>query len=202
MADNKALQGNKNEVHEEQKKTGMKFGSELKTPVQHKDTVKEIYQGHSNCSNCGKMCSSHRSRRDTSSDDSSSSGSNSSYVSADEETASSSLENNSNILPGKKSIIDGSKTISQIIQLKKQQRNSSKPQYFRADELWENETHAYRLNETAAVASKDECSEYIFHVQRRFDCNGKYLETVYQRLVFECVMMCDLMVFTWQRSIF
>ncbi|CAD6593318.1 MAG: hypothetical protein ASARMPRED_007276 [Alectoria sarmentosa] len=185
MADNKALQGYENEIHEEQKKTGMKFGSELKTPVQHKDTVKEIYQG-----------------RDTSSDDSSSSGSNSSYVSADEETASSSLENNSNILLGKKSMIDGSKTISQIIELQKQQRNSSKPQYFRADELWENETHAYRLNETAAVASKDECSEYIFHVRRRFDCDGKYLETVYQRLVFECVMMCDLMVFTWQRSIF
>ena len=61
---------------------------------------------------------------------------------------------------------------------KKSKKASSKPQYFRADELWDRQIHAYKLQETAAAADEDEYGEYIFHVRRRFDWEGKYADTV------------------------
>lgn len=51
-------------------------------------------------------------------------------------------------------------------------------QYFRADELWDYDIHAYRLTETMATTSEDDHGEYVFHVRRRFDCEGQYLETL------------------------
>ena len=54
--------------------------------------------------------------------------------------------------------------------------SSTKPQYFRADELWDREIHAYKLTETAEAADEDEYGEYSFHVRRRFDWEGKYTD--------------------------
>lgn len=46
------------------------------------------------------------------------------------------------------------------------------------DELWDDEIHAYRLNETRDSTSKDAYGEYVFHVRRRFDYEGQYLGTL------------------------
>lgn len=58
------------------------------------------------------------------------------------------------------------------------EERDAKPQYFRADELWDDEIHAYRLTETRDTTSKDAYGEYVFHVRRRFDYEGQYLETL------------------------
>ena len=65
--------------------------------------------------------------------------------------------------------------------VKHTKKSSAKPQYFRADELWDQEIHAYKLTETAAAADKDEYGEYSFHVRRRFDWEGKYSDVCLSR---------------------
>ena len=60
----------------------------------------------------------------------------------------------------------------------KHARRSGKPQYFRGDELWDREIHAYKLTATAEAVEDDEYGDYAFHVRRRFDWEGKYSDTV------------------------
>ena len=55
-------------------------------------------------------------------------------------------------------------------------KGSSKPQYFRGDELWDREIHDYRLTPTSERVEEDDYGEYIFHVRRRFDWEGKYTD--------------------------
>ena len=77
---------------------------------------------------------------------------------------------------------------------KASRKTSTKPQYFRGDELWDREIHAYRLRETADMSEQDDFGEYIFHVRRRFDWEGKYVDTLIDikskalRLVLQDVM--------------
>ena len=130
------------------------------------------------------MRSSLKSRRNTSSDDCFSSESDFSSASADLKTTNTlSSENESSLCEEKESKNHKLKTVLQQGQLQEQRqpnlrRSSSKPQYFRADELWDDEVHAYKLTETVAATDQDEYGECIFHVRRRFDYDGKYIETV------------------------
>ena len=54
--------------------------------------------------------------------------------------------------------------------------SSSKPAYFRGDELWDREIHDYRLTPTSERVDEDDYGDYVFHVRRRFDWEGKYTD--------------------------
>ncbi|MCJ1431655.1 hypothetical protein MMC27_001010 [Xylographa pallens] len=60
----------------------------------------------------------------------------------------------------------------------KKKIDPSNPDYFRVDQLWDKTIHNYKLTETADRSNEDEFGEYIFHVRRRFDWEGKYSDTV------------------------
>ncbi|MCJ1282180.1 hypothetical protein MMC26_001503 [Xylographa opegraphella] len=60
----------------------------------------------------------------------------------------------------------------------KKKVDPSNPDYFRVDQLWDKTIHNYKLTETADRSNEDEFGEYIFHVRRRFDWEGKYSDTV------------------------
>jgi len=59
-----------------------------------------------------------------------------------------------------------------------QNESSFESQYFRVDELWDDDVHAYKLIETVAPPGKAEHDEYIFYIRRSFDFDSKYIETV------------------------
>ena len=52
------------------------------------------------------------------------------------------------------------------------------PQYYRVDELWDNFIHDYKLVETRKATDAQYHGVYAFYVRRRFDCEGRYLETM------------------------
>ena len=52
------------------------------------------------------------------------------------------------------------------------------PQYYRVDEVWDNFIHDYKLVETRKVTDAQDHGDYAFYVRRRFDCEGRYLETM------------------------
>ena len=52
------------------------------------------------------------------------------------------------------------------------------PQYYRVDELWDNHIHDYKLVETRKATDPQDHGDYAFYVRRRFDCEGRYLETM------------------------
>ena len=51
------------------------------------------------------------------------------------------------------------------------------PRYYRVDELWDNRIHNYKLVETRKATDTQDHSDYAFYVRRRFDSEGRYLET-------------------------
>lgn len=59
-------------------------------------------------------------------------------------------------------------------------RNSKPPQleFKRVDQVWDSKIHNYRLQDTARNTSSSQYSEFIFHVRRTFDWEGKYKTTV------------------------
>jgi hypothetical protein len=173
----KGFQSSKNEVPTEQRNTDAKSTEELKTLVEIEDATKETSQKHGKC---GKTRGSPNSRRNTSSDDCSSSESGSSSASTDFETGDTL---SSSLREDKFSKKHKSKAVLQQGQLQEQRQpharqSLSKPQYFRVDELWDDEVHAFKLTETVAATDEDKHGESIFQVRRRFDYDGKYTETV------------------------
>lgn len=51
------------------------------------------------------------------------------------------------------------------------------PRYYRVNELWDNRIHNYKLVETRKATDTQDHSDYAFYVRRRFDSEGRYLET-------------------------
>jgi hypothetical protein len=60
----------------------------------------------------------------------------------------------------------------------KKRNKSSKLDYKRVDQVWDNTIHNYKLQDTAESATDAQYEEYLFHVRRTFDWEGKYKTTM------------------------
>ncbi|KAI9762033.1 MAG: hypothetical protein M4579_000669 [Chaenotheca gracillima] len=61
---------------------------------------------------------------------------------------------------------------------KKKRKRASKLEFKRVDQLWDRTIHNYKLTDTAEDADADEYDQYIFTVKRKFDWEGKHVDTV------------------------
>ncbi|KAI0016091.1 hypothetical protein F4780DRAFT_713665 [Xylariomycetidae sp. FL0641] len=53
-----------------------------------------------------------------------------------------------------------------------------KNDYRRVDQVWDSQLHNYKLQDTAETAGDSQHSEYLFHVRRTFDWEGKFKSTI------------------------
>ncbi|KAF3065892.1 putative aaa family atpase protein [Daldinia childiae] len=51
-------------------------------------------------------------------------------------------------------------------------------EFKRVDQVWDSQIHNYKLQDTAEDASSSQYDEYLFHVRRTFDWEGKYKTTI------------------------
>ncbi|KAI1646660.1 uncharacterized protein F4817DRAFT_316662 [Daldinia loculata] len=51
-------------------------------------------------------------------------------------------------------------------------------EFKRVDQVWDSQIHNYKLQDTAENASSSQYDEYLFHVRRTFDWEGKYKTTI------------------------
>lgn len=75
-------------------------------------------------------------------------------------------------------------------QKQKHRRNKGRPEFKRVDHVWDNNLHSYKLQDTAEVSPDTQYDEYIFHVRRSFDWEGKYKNThvdIKSKLLRECL---------------
>ncbi|KAI0846684.1 hypothetical protein F5Y00DRAFT_139136 [Daldinia vernicosa] len=61
--------------------------------------------------------------------------------------------------------------------------HNSKPvaqrlEFKRVDQVWDSQIHNYKLQDTAENANSSQYDEYLFHVRRTFDWEGKYKTTI------------------------
>lgn len=66
----------------------------------------------------------------------------------------------------------------------------TKLDYKRVDQVWDNTIHNYKLQDTAEGASDAKYDEFLFHVRRTFDWEGKYKATlvdIKSKLLRECL---------------
>ncbi len=77
-------------------------------------------------------------------------------------------------------ILDGKHQQQQQKLLKQQKRHhkSARLDYKRVDQVWDNTIHNYKLQDTAEGTTDAQYDEYLFHVRRTFDWEGKYKQTV------------------------
>ncbi|KAI0173188.1 hypothetical protein GGR52DRAFT_590370 [Hypoxylon sp. FL1284] len=55
---------------------------------------------------------------------------------------------------------------------------SQRRSYKRVDQVWDSQIHNYKLQDTAENTNNSQYDEYIFHVRRTFDWEGKYKNTI------------------------
>ncbi|KAI2605622.1 hypothetical protein GGR54DRAFT_633463 [Hypoxylon sp. NC1633] len=51
-------------------------------------------------------------------------------------------------------------------------------EFKRVDQVWDSQIHNYKLQDTAENANNSQYDEYLFHVRRTFDWEGKYKTTI------------------------
>ncbi|KAG9496850.1 hypothetical protein J7337_011638 [Fusarium musae] len=64
------------------------------------------------------------------------------------------------------------------------------PAFKRVDQVWDNSIHNFKLQDTADTDTDSQYDEYIFHVRRKFDWEGKHAATVVDiksKLLRECL---------------
>lgn len=64
------------------------------------------------------------------------------------------------------------------------------PTFKRVDQVWDNSIHNFKLQDTADTDTDSQYDEYIFHVRRKFDWEGKHVATVVDiksKLLRECL---------------
>ncbi|KLU82438.1 AAA family ATPase [Magnaporthiopsis poae ATCC 64411] len=69
-------------------------------------------------------------------------------------------------------------------------RKASRLEYKRVDQVWDNNIHAYKLQDTAETSTDAQYDEYLFHVRRSFDWEGKFKHTfidIKSKLLRECL---------------
>ncbi len=73
---------------------------------------------------------------------------------------------------------------------KKKRPKASKLDYKRVDQVWDDTIHNYKLQDTAERTVDAQYDEFIFHVRRTFDWEGKYKTTIVDiksKLLRECL---------------
>ncbi|PFH57905.1 hypothetical protein XA68_14426 [Ophiocordyceps unilateralis] len=73
---------------------------------------------------------------------------------------------------------------------KKTTQKGSKADFKRVDWVWDSSLYTYKLQDTAEMSLNSLYDEYIFHVRRTFDCEGKYRATfvdIRSKLLRECL---------------
>ncbi|KAK3943231.1 hypothetical protein QBC46DRAFT_361966 [Diplogelasinospora grovesii] len=61
---------------------------------------------------------------------------------------------------------------------KKKRQKATRLDFKRVDQVWDNTIHNYKLQDTAEGATDTQYDEFLFHVRRTFDWEGKYKATV------------------------
>jgi hypothetical protein len=64
------------------------------------------------------------------------------------------------------------------------------PAFKRVDQVWDNSIHNFKLQDTADTDTDSQYDEYIFHVRRKFDWEGKHTATIVDiksKLLRECL---------------
>ncbi|POR34752.1 ATPase family AAA domain-containing protein 3B [Tolypocladium paradoxum] len=72
----------------------------------------------------------------------------------------------------------------------KKSKRGTKVDFKRVDWIWDTTLYTYKLQDTADMAVGSLYDEYIFHVRRTFDCEGKYRATfvdIRSKLLRECL---------------
>ncbi|KAF5025924.1 hypothetical protein F66182_1959 [Fusarium sp. NRRL 66182] len=73
---------------------------------------------------------------------------------------------------------------------KKKDKKLKNPAFKRVDQVWDNNIHNYKLQETTDANTDSQYEDFIFHVRRTFDWEGKYRATVIDiksKLLRECL---------------
>jgi hypothetical protein len=73
---------------------------------------------------------------------------------------------------------------------KKKRQKATKLDYKRVDQVWDDSIHNYKLQDTAEGTVDAKYEEFIFHVRRTFDWEGKYKATIVDiksKLLRECL---------------
>ncbi|KAK3688629.1 hypothetical protein B0T22DRAFT_375886 [Podospora appendiculata] len=73
----------------------------------------------------------------------------------------------------------------------KKKQKATKMDYKRVDQVWDNTIHNYQLQDTAEGATDAQYDEFLFHVRRTFDWEGKYKATIVDiksKLLRECLV--------------
>lgn len=69
-------------------------------------------------------------------------------------------------------------------------RKATRLEYKRVDQVWDDTLHNYKLQDTVEGKADAEYDEFIFHVRRTFDWEGKYKATIVDiksKLLRECL---------------
>ncbi|KAI8717521.1 AAA domain-containing protein [Fusarium sp. LHS14.1] len=69
-------------------------------------------------------------------------------------------------------------------------KKAKRPAFKRVDQVWDSKIHNYKLQDTADVDSESQYEDFIFHVRRTFDWEGKYRTTyvdIRSKLLRECL---------------
>jgi hypothetical protein len=64
------------------------------------------------------------------------------------------------------------------------------PAFKRVDQVWDSNIHNYKLQDTADADTDSQYEDFIFHVRRTFDWEGKYRTTlvdIKSKLLRECL---------------
>ncbi|KIL86775.1 hypothetical protein FAVG1_10031 [Fusarium avenaceum] len=73
---------------------------------------------------------------------------------------------------------------------KSKDKKAKNPAFKRVDQVWDTNIHNYKLQDTADANNDAQYQDYIFHVRRTFDWEGKYRATVIDiksKLLRECL---------------
>ncbi|KJZ79451.1 hypothetical protein HIM_00920 [Hirsutella minnesotensis 3608] len=73
---------------------------------------------------------------------------------------------------------------------KKASRSGTRADFKRVDWVWDSSLYTYKLQDTAEMSTSSLDDDYIFHVRRTFDCEGKYRATfvdIKSKLLRECL---------------
>ncbi|KAJ9142946.1 AAA family ATPase [Pleurostoma richardsiae] len=73
---------------------------------------------------------------------------------------------------------------------KPKRHKSTRLDYKRVDQVWDNTIHNYKLQDTAEGTVESQYDDFVFHVRRTFDWEGKYKSTIVDiksKLLRECL---------------
>lgn len=72
----------------------------------------------------------------------------------------------------------------------KRRKKQPKLDYKRVDQVWDNSIHNYKLQDTADTSSDSQYEDFLFHIRRTFDWEGKHKATyadIKSKLLRECL---------------